>query len=83
MECHRQESGEEYKKISLNLVSVVLCFTNKKYVIGLQLPSETPKTLGISCDKSSKGVFCCINEVTFEKPSGTLRMGTGCQRNQV
>ena len=76
MECHRQESGEEYKKISLNLVSVVLCFTNKKYVIGLQLPSETPKTLGISCDRSYKGFSCYVNVVTFGKHPGLTEEAT-------
>lgn len=33
-----------------------------------------PKALGNFCDKSYKDVFCYINEVTFGKPLGNLRM---------
>lgn len=28
-----------------------------------------PKTLGISCDKGERGVFCYVNEVTFRPHS--------------
>ena len=40
------------------------------------------KTLGISCDKSNKCVFCYDNEVTFGRSFGNLGMGPGCQGNQ-
>ena len=37
------------------------------------------KTIGISCDKNSKDIFCCVIMVTCGKPLGNLRLGAGCQ----
>lgn len=33
-----------------------------------------PKTLRISFNKSNKGIFCYVNQVTFGKPLGSLRL---------
>ena len=41
-----------------------------------------PKTFDTSCDKNNEGVLCYVNEVTFGKPLGTLRIGAGCLGNQ-
>lgn len=60
------------KKISLN---------NKIYIFGLQPRSwhRAAKTLGISCDKSNKGIICYVNEATFGKSLVVYqRMGAGC-----
>lgn len=46
---------------------------NKKSFFDLFL-AESSKTLGISCDKNYKGVFCYVSEVTLEKPLGKLRL---------
>lgn len=36
------------------------------------------KMRAISCDRSDKGVFCDINEVTFGEPLDNLWMGASC-----
>lgn len=55
---------------------IVIC--NKKSVFGLCPPFwyMAPQILGISCNESSKGVFCYVNETTFGKH---LSLGASCQ----
>ena len=43
-------------------------------VFFLNFQHWAPKTLGISCDEINKDAFCYVNEVTFGKPLGNLRM---------
>ena len=48
--------------------NIYLVFVHSSWLLVL-------KNLGISCDKSDKGVFCYVNEVSFGKSLCTLRMG--------
>ena len=54
---------------------------NMKYIFDLHphVWHRVPKTLGVSCAERDKGVFCCVNEVTFRpapKNGGWLPVGT-------
>ena len=44
---------------------------------------ELLKVLGLTKEKNKKAVFCFVNEVTFGKPLGILKMGTCCQQFSV
>ena len=63
-----------------NQVHYDIMIYKKKYVVGFKCLSwHRGKTFGIFCDKSSKGVICYVNEVTFRKPLNNLGVGAGCQ----
>lgn len=40
---------------------------NNAYLVLDSIPARVPKTLGISCNENTKGVFCYVNEVDFRK----------------
>lgn len=52
---------------------------NNAYLVLDSIPARVPKTLGISCNENTKGVFCYVNEVVF---GGHLREGAGCWWSQ-
>lgn len=57
-----------------------LYFSHHVGILLLLVP--IPKALGISLDKTDKGVFCYINVETLGKLLYNLRVGAGCLENQ-
>ena len=57
-----------------------MIYKSKECIFGLCFWHWAPKTLGISCDKSNKCVFCYVNEVTLGMPLGNKSWGLVARR---
>ena len=66
--------------IPKSIVIVILWFIIRNiYTVFVPITGRVPKTSGISCEESNKGVFCYVDEVSLGKP---LRIWAGCLENQ-